>query len=330
MLVSCKKNQVQPTEEEKFSQDIPIVITGSFNGTDPGLQGNLTYNFLGYGYDITDKYNDAHSVRAEIVDIPLFASGSNNRINLSRSTQGYWENFSGENATDLLGQLSNRFEETSGLNTFKGTIINSFNDPNTLNEKYVYGYYSNIAMRMRLMIIEDYKNTVSNFLTNIFAQDVNTLSAADLVKKYGTHMITGVELGSKLSVVYQAEAPKTDRKKISSTGLRYAMKSTFGLFTGELDPMDLKALNANVNARIYINAVGGDQSKLVLTKVNNRPIINLTEWYKTTTEEKAKFIGITTKGIVPLDQLIKDAVKREAVKAYLIKYIQDNEAKIQN
>ncbi|MGY0038246.1 MAC/perforin domain-containing protein [Pedobacter sp. NJ-S-72] len=61
------------------------------------------------------------------------------------------------------------------------------------------------------------------------------LSAQELVHKYGTHVLAGVEMGSKFDVIYQAEAPEVNRASIIVEGLRYALKQTFGLMSGYLD-----------------------------------------------------------------------------------------------
>jgi len=324
-LGSCKKSpEVQKKDDGKLPADIKLTITNGNLSTDLNQQGDATYNFLGYGYDITDQYNDAASVRSEVINIPTFATGNPDRFDLSRSTSFYWENYSGENATDLAGQLSQKFDEANGLNLYKNTIASAFPGADAFNSKYVYGYYSNISVRMRMRIVADYNNLLNSYLTDSFTQDVNTLTAADLVKKYGTHVLRSVTLGSRLNAVYQAEAPVTNRKKISSTGLRYAMSTTFGLPTGELDPIDLVALNANASAKVYFYAVGGDKSMLKEVIAKNRTFINPTEWLNSTVEAKSRFIGTDKDGLIPLSDLITDVNKKAVVKAYIIKYMQDN------
>ncbi|SHM04545.1 MAC/perforin domain-containing protein [Mucilaginibacter sp. OK098] len=325
-LGSCKKSpEIQKKDDGKLPTDIKLTITNGNQSTDLNQQGDATYNFLGYGYDITDQYNDASSVRSVVINIPSLVKSNPYQFDLSRATTGYWENYSGETATDLAGKLSQKFDETSGLKVFKNTIASAFPGADTFNGKYVYGYYSAISVRMRMRIVDNYNNVLNSYVTDGFSQDVNTLTTADLVKKYGTHMLRSIAIGSRLNVVYQAEAPSTNRKMISSTGLRYAMKTIFGLATGELDPMDLVALNANTSAKVYFYAVGGDQSTLKESSVNNRTFINPTEWFGSTTEDKARFIGAAEDGLIPLYDLITDVNKKAVVKAYIIKYIQDNQ-----
>ncbi|MDP9078767.1 MAG: MACPF domain-containing protein [Bacteroidota bacterium] len=326
VLGSCKKspNQIPKKDNGTLPTDIKLTVTNGNLSNDLNEQGNATYNVLGFGYDITDQYNDASSIRSAVINIPSFAKVNPGGFDLNRSTTSYWENFSGENATNLVDQLSTQFDEANGLKVFKNTIASAFPGTDAFNSKYVYGYYSAIAVWKRMKIINDYNNALNSYVTGTFLQDANTLTAAELVKKYGTHVLRNITLGSRLNAVYQAEAPNTNREKISSTGLRYAIKTTFGLSTGELDPMDLVALNANTSAKIYFYAVGGDQSKLKEIIVNNKTIVNPTDWFGSSTEEKARFIGVAKDGLIPLYNLITDVNKKAVVKAYIIKYIQDS------
>jgi len=330
MLASCKKKSDEvSSSEEVLSENIAIEISGPFKMKDPIQQGNAKFNFLGYGYDITDEYSSANSVRAEIVDISTFSQIKNSVAN-PKSTQGYWEAYSGENALDLAAKLSNKFSLTKDLKVFGNTIAKAFPNLNPFGEKHIYGYYSSIFIRMSFLVVEDYKNDLKNYLSPNFKQDIVMLNAADLVEKYGTHLLTNINLGSKLSVVYQAEAPKDNRKNISATGLRYAMKRIFELPTGQLDPINLKELNANNFAKIYVTAVGRDQSKLEINNINDRQFINITEWSNSLTEERVKFIGLAKDGLIPLEDFILNTQKKAQVKAYIAKYIGERSVKIEN
>lgn len=270
---------------------------------------------------LTDRYDDIHSIRGAVIDIPKFVANNPFRFDLGRSTQYYWTTNVALDAADFSNQLSNNLSETKGLKVFKNSLATKFTD-DTFDKKYVYGSYSLIFQLMRLKI--NYKYDGSNYFTSAFDQDSKALSAAELVKKYGTHVLQDIKLGAKLNVLYQATTILPDRKKVSSTGLRYAMRKVFGLSTGELDPLDLYALNANSAVKIYYEAIGGDVSKLEKAMVNGNPFINTTNWSRTITPESAKFINISENGLIPLYDLINDAQKKAMVKAYIIKYMAEN------
>lgn len=328
MFASCKKKSEEIVIDEKLSPDIELVVKGAMEETPPLHQPSETYNFLGFGYDATDKFNNEVSIRASVVDITAYAAGESSRINTIRGGEGSWKTIEAENAVDLSERFSNSFEHTKGLRLFGNTIEKIFPGTIVTDKKYVYGYHNNYWIRKRYKFY--YEQSVNNFLTSDFKRDITLLSAQELVHKYGTNVLTGVKMGSKFDVVYQAEAKEGNKASIIMEGLRYAMKRTFGLPTGYLDDVNLRNLNANSSAQIYFSSIGGDMSKLKIETINNRQVVNITNWLSTNTEANARFIGAYDDGLIPLDRFIDDSVKKAEVKSYLEQYFATKEVKLTN
>ena len=205
------------------------------------------------------------------------------------------------------------------MRLFGNTIEKIFPGTVATDKKYLYGYYSNYSLRKRYVFYSD--KSVNNFLTASFKRDITLLSAQELVNKYGTHVLTGLKTGAKFDVIYQAEAPVENRNPVIMEGLRYAIKRTFGLMTGYLDDVNLTNLNANSSAKIYYSSIGGDISKLKTITINNKLMLNITDWHSSTTEDKERFIGIYNDGLAPLYSFIDDNVKKAEVKSYLEQYL---------
>lgn len=327
-LASCKKEngEIITTEMTKvLSQDINVFVKGKTKEQSL-YQWSETYNFLGFGYDVTDTYNDEVSVRANIIDIPAYAASGANRINFRRGTEGSWNTIIATDAVNLSEQFSNSAKDTRGLSVYGNTIERAFPGAAAHNKKYVYGYYSNYMVWKRYRF--HYSHAVNNFLTAGFENDLTTLSAEALVHKYGTHVLTRIKLGSKFDVVFQAEAPVDSRQQTSMEGLRYALKRTFGLMSGHLDDVNLKNLNANSSAQILFSSVGGDASQLKIETIKDRTMLNITNWSATRTEDRARFIGIEDDGLVSLDNFIDDSVKKAEVKTFIAQYFVDKAAKL--
>ncbi|MGY0038247.1 hypothetical protein [Pedobacter sp. NJ-S-72] len=158
MLVSCKKQAdevTNPDKKEKLSPDIELVVKGATQETPPLYPWSETYNFLGFGYDATDKFNDEVSVRGNVVDIPAYAASGSYRINLIRGTEGSWRTIEAENALDLSEKFSNSFKETKGLRLFGNTVEKAFPGTVATDKKYVYGYYSNYVVWKRYTFYYD-------------------------------------------------------------------------------------------------------------------------------------------------------------------------------
>ncbi len=331
-LAACKKNSEEipnPVPEEKLSPDIAFTVKGATQDVKLLYPASETFNFLGFGYDVTDKFNDQTSIRANVVDIPAYDVNGKYNVVLMRGTQSSWRTIQAENATDLSTKFSESYKATTGLKLFGNTIDQVFPGTDATDKKYVYGHYSYYMIWKVYKFY--YEQSVNNFLTADFKRDITLLSAQELVGKYGTHVLTNIKIGSKFDVVYQAEAPQSGRRgNIIMEGLRYTLKRTFGLPTGYLDEPNLRDLNDNTSAQIYYSSTGGDISKLKTETINNRLILNLNNWVASTTEDKARFIGASDDGLVPLYSFIDDAVKKAEVKAYLDQYYAAKTVKLKN
>jgi len=330
ILASCKKDSSEILEpEEVLSTDIKLMVKGETQESMPLYAASEKYNFLGYGYDVTDQFNSESSTRAGVVDMAAYAAASPGLIDLARGTESSSITILGKNAVDLSEKLSNRINSTKGQRAFGYTMLKAFPESTTTASKYVYGYYSYYMIWKRYRFYYDQR--INSYLTTGFKQDLLTLNAEALVKKYGTHILTGLSIGSKFDVLYQADGSAGfDKEATAMEGIRYALAKTFGLFSGYLDEANLRNLNANAGAEIYYSSTGGDISKLKTEKINDRVILNLNNWVATTTEDKARFTGALNDGLTPLYELIDDVQKKEEVKVYIDSYLSLKAVKLTN
>lgn len=328
MLTACKKKSEEITIPEKLSENIELVVEGEKEEKPPLYQASETYNYLGFGYDVTDRFNDEASIRASVVDVAAFDASGSYKINFARGTEGSWTTIHAKDAVDLSARFSDTYKPTRGLNIFGNTIDKIFPGTVATDKKYAYGYYSNYMVWKSYEFY--YDEGINGFLTAGFKRDVTLLNAQELVQKYGTHVLGGIRLGAKFDVVYQAEVAEGNREFIVLEGLRYALKRTFGLMSGYLDKVNLANLNANSSARIYYSSIGGDSRKLKLETLKDRQILNITDWRSTTTEDNARFIGVYKDNLIPLDALIDDNVKKAVVKSYLEQYLAAGMVKLTN
>ncbi|MFC3562555.1 MAC/perforin domain-containing protein [Pedobacter jamesrossensis] len=329
LLASCKKNSDEIIEPIKpLSPDIPLAVTGATKETEAIYPSSTLYNYLGYGYDATENFNSESSIRANVVDMPGFDADPLHTVSLNLGTKSSWTTIVAKNAVDLSEKFSNSHKETKGLRLFANTLIEAFPGAAVTDKKYIYGYYSFYMIRKTLRFY--YDQSVNNFLSNQFKQDVNLLNAENLIKKYGTHILIGLNVGAKFDVIYQAEALGENKEEISNEGFNYALKRAFGLFSGSLDDVKLINLHKNSSAKVYYSSIGGDIRKLETQKINDRTFLNISNWVSTTTEDKARFMGVLNEGLVPIYNFIDDKVKKAEVKAYLEQYFAVKAMKLTN
>ncbi|RZL37316.1 MAG: hypothetical protein EOP00_28745, partial [Pedobacter sp.] len=190
-LISCTKNEDEnPFPEEKLSADIDLVVKGATQEIKPLYPPSNVYNFLGYGYDVTDKFVDEVSVRASVLDVAKYAATNTNRINMPRNSTSSWRNVIGKDAANLSERLSNTFDATKGFKVFGNTIQSSFPTSNFTSSNYVYAYYSYYMIRKGFEFY--YESALNDFVTDDFKADFTKLNVEQLVKKYGTHVLRDI------------------------------------------------------------------------------------------------------------------------------------------
>lgn len=329
-FLSCKKQVEKPSTNDNNLPDFPISVVGpkSLNSL-PNNKIDKVYYQLGYGYDITGKYADTSAVRAKAINVAAYANVYPNRFDLSRNTVSTFNTINAVNAEDFAKQTSSQLQESQGLNLCKGTILTAFPNSNAFSAKYVYGSYSNIIQWKRVKFVQNY-DLLKNFLTPDFNADVQNLPVSDLVKKYGTHVLSDIILGAKFTVIYQAETSVADRLAKESASFTYVLSKVFGLTSGKLDAINLADLKAVSSPRVVYEAVGADLSKLVENRSGKTPTLDINNWHLSSKEADAEMIDIWSQGLIPLYELIGDSAKKAAVKNYITTYLLTEQVKVTN
>lgn len=328
-FTSCKKSTENPIiyPDPVYVPDTIVTVSKIQNVTNqPDPKGNGVYSMLGFGYDITGKYEHISAVRGQAIDVLGLAKDNDNNFNIGYGSSMEPFVVFGSNAEHFVGQFRSPGGEGKNSYLFKGTITASFPDKDSFSRKYIYGNYSLIS-RIYYAIMRYNEG----YLTPEFTQDILAMSSADLVGKYGTHVLTGIEVGQKLNIIYQAVAKDKDGERttaVVSSNFTVALKNVFGLFSGQLDKPNARDLAAVSSQKIVYDAVGGDTSTLKADPRFKTTKINITEWLRSNTKENAAFIGIRQNGLVSLDQLITDPVKKAEVKTCISKYIADQQVKL--
>jgi hypothetical protein len=262
-LSSCKKTDGNRLKEEPADVPKLEISVSALKATPNSIdsEGDANYNFLGYGYDITDKYASKASIRERVIDVPLFVVNNDKEaFSQSNSTEGFPIILNAVNAQDLSAKLSEKYDVSKGLSVFKSTILSSFPESDVLSNKYGYGYFSQVFIRRKLRI-EAAKG--SNSLTDIFTEDVATFNAEQLVKKYGTHILQRIYIGTRINVIYQSEiSDNSERWLAVREGFDYVLNTVFGFFPSNGGHFNVNALNSNSSAKLRYEVIGGDPSEI--------------------------------------------------------------------
>lgn len=330
LFASCRKSSVADSETPAPDtiKKMNIAVTGpdSFVAA-PVRQGTANFNFLGYGYNITGKYADSSSVRAQVINISAYAAANPDRVDVGRSTSGGFNTLFAKNAEDYSSKISTNLEATNGMKLFKNTITTAFPNQDAISDKYVYAQYE-YGITWKTIKTYLYDAEVKNYLTPEFSNDVQNLTPENLVKKYGTHVLAQITLGEKFDVYFQAKSSDNDKLHSSIVGFTYTLKQAFGLMSGYLDLLKPADVNAISEPKLVYEVIGGDPSKVTKTVTDKGTFVRFNDWVATCTEDKALFKDILPQGLTPLYDLIADPAKKAEVKSYITSYMEQNQVKI--
>jgi hypothetical protein len=328
--LSCKKSDVPPKVEPVLDpiEEVNLIVPENLNNPiEP--QGDPIYNVIGYGYDVTGKFDDASSIRGRVVDIAAYVEGEKptNFAPWTNSSFGY-DSYDAEHADVLAKKLSFALEVTRGKSLYGGTMSESFPKTNAFSEKYVYGYYSQYLQykSFKFWIDDQLIAKFRAYLSPSFKSDLQNLSPEMIVKKYGTHLLAEIVMGAKLHILYQAETTAEERSDVQKNGYDAAMKTTFDLWTSRMGEIDSTKLRKVKSPALSFRVAGGDPSKIKVINSTKGFRVDFSEWLKSAERQNHVFIG--TKSTIPLFSLIENKEKRTEVQTYIATYLENNEVKL--
>lgn len=340
MLSSCEKSSLEPDldppveEEDTIEEDtinLIFTIKKLDNDETNDKEGHKKYNFLGFGYDVTGKYAHASSVRAAVINIPEFVTAYPNRFVTTRTLSSTFREIYTANAEQFTKELTNIFfkqQESHNSTYFKGSITHSFPETDVNSNEYVYGLYE-LDIRDRKLSLNASDQLLAPHVTEDFQYDCLSLEAAEIIEKYGTHMLTSLYMGAKLSVNYQAGYTGKQGQQASEDSFKVGLLTYFELPPSIFPPHDFNSIKGISNPVIAMEAIGGDPSKIRMDPTSKNTKIKTAAWRESITEENARFVYLDGfDKLLPISDLIANEEKKQEVKNYIHEYIKVNEVKV--
>ncbi|MBB5619276.1 hypothetical protein HDE69_000312 [Pedobacter cryoconitis] len=322
-VTGCKKNISNP---ESTSQK---------NGTEVTSAGDKVFDLLGFGYDVTGKFASISSAQSQVIDVNKAFGDNNQNVGSNLGTQTYFDYHFGEDAIDYSSELTQSYKTSLGgflgkLKLFNAELTGSGSKNEAFSSKYSYGDISMLITQKYLRLNLTPTEIRANYLTDKFKSDVNNLSSAELVARYGTHVLSDITLGAKLVLNYRAQNNSSDRKEAVKAGA--VVNGLFGVFgmTGNITKNESLA-TANFDQTLSYRTVGGDASKGLLGEINlDKSVtkLNVGVWQSGCTLDNAALIIIGDNGLIPLWDLIEDSAKKSAVQNYIFQYLSDRQVSL--
>lgn len=202
--VSCSHNEIKIVEPDK--NNLSIVNCQADSGLVRIVAHPTTIKnrqIIGAGLDIMGGYLDISSIKAPIVDLNKYDFDYN--YTCFKDIMSFSEMFIGPNALGILDMLKGDFnievpDENFNDKLFTGTITNKFNDE--------YDYSSQFSFFIGNAYYRKYSHHIMDVLperfNDEFKNDLNTLTADQIISKYGTHVMKAAHVGCVIMSSYRS------------------------------------------------------------------------------------------------------------------------------
>ena len=336
ILSLCVINSISCTQEECINEQNN---TASFISS--RSQGDGVYESLGYGYDITENYLGEHSIKAPVINVEAFVQDHEERFDNLFIGIIEQRTYAGETAETFLKQLikdSNFTNSVAAMGKedtekgfFSGTITTGFKS-NTLysySSKYSFAKAEVLKKHKQYLLNTDVE-TLQQYLSASFLEDLNKYPAEKIVEIYGTHVLTDITVGGKYSAYYRSaiieEENRSEKTKTVNAGVKYNM-SKIGLDTnGNWSSTEITETNKkNSSWECHITSQGGTTIATNITLSPNIPPtynIDLGKWSETVDDTHSVLIDVNWNKTYPIYDLISDYNKKAELKAAVEKYIE--------
>lgn len=318
LTFSCNKvdTKVDPLENVETQYNvIPQDTVFKFKNV-----GDLKYDVLGNGYDITGNKDDIGSVRASVINMRKFFLEQRDRIDTGFTTSSYSETFAGGDARKYIDDLSLNTDYSYAVKPFTGSVTTYYNE---YSSQYSFASIDWLAERSHLSLFADVPMLI-NYLNVDFISDLQTKTATQIISIYGTHVLTDINTGGKLHMLYRSVINNTDKKEIVLKGASFALKKIMGF---DYNPQDYSISVYNKQGYANISVVGGNKMLFPVTGIidfTKPQLIDYGGWATSVYSRKpgsAVFISADHQKSIPIYELVTDIAKKNELKLAIENYI---------
>lgn len=279
---------------------------------------------LGYGYDVTGKYAHSSAVRNKILDIEAYdkdedvvyfmgSTSSGPGLSIERTKEDCLKTLGEE-----VGFSSNEISKYKNL--FKEKFDSPFkNDPTFPDLSYYYIGTSQVHVRYHLFFWYSINNPdylLSKYLTNEFKADIEAKSPEEIIKIYGTHILSGIRIGERMDYLYRYAEDK------HSNSYSWFIYNTHRYFShGPTMWGSAPKGDAPLKENMYIEVVDGtlDNSNAWMVDITNfQGERILFDGWNTITDDNLTLVDFKSQNsLIPIHEFVKDPTKKKAlIKAY--------------
>ena len=305
MPVQRSTNIIISTDDNTKSITLAVVQDANPDVLNPKL-----YGYLGRGYNARGLYANNKDVKAPVLDInKLYAGNFLDDIKNPNNTV----------ETTILGKTSvdyvTKYAKAGGIQSlpaYKEAVNRNFS-PNA----FVYSeqQFGTVRQVYKQEIIKLYDGTTADQIINCvsegFANDIQKLTAEQLVLKYGTHVITGLSYGGALEYNMSANIYNlnVNFQHALTAGYEQAYHGNTVLTIDAFN--EVKNNGGDFEQSLIVN--GGDITVLNADCTSNNQT-SYDNWINSLADRSAWVVAsFEGPGLMPLDEFINDPDKKAAV-----------------
>ena len=304
----------------------------------PRAAGDGIYDVLGYGYDITSDYLGEASVRQPVLDVEAFIRDNKGRFDNPFIGTIEQKVTAGEDAwsflqqtisnTNFSGSVAAMGKSDTSKGFFSGSITTGFKSDSKYSYSSKYSFArAEVIKKQRQYLLYTNAETLSRYLSSNFIADLNKYSADEIVRMYGTHVLTKITVGGSYRAYYKSviveEANRTEKMKTVTAGAKYNMKKVGLDANGSWNTTTITETNKkNSNWTCDIKCLGGTTSGTTITP-NQGPTttINLGAWTQSVDDTHSRLVDVDWNATYPIYDLVSDPAKKVALENAVEKYI---------
>ncbi|MCL8000493.1 MAC/perforin domain-containing protein, partial [Brucella sp. 21LCYQ03] len=267
-----------------------VITDGTESGKRATTPRSVTYNqynVSGFGYDITGRYSNEKSAKGPVID-PRKVKAAGRLQDTEPSGTDSWEEY-GENASSYSQKMSRRVNAGAGFKIFGIELSASFSSLDTssnyFDAKYIYSTYY-FTVTKRSINMNGTAATLMPHLDDNFKSDVLTYTPQELVRFYGTHVMTHIYTGGRLNISYQAETRHSNRTAAARAGAKVTA-SKFNVEVGTSSDVSETDASHNYNRTLAYSTIGGDTRHQLVGEINlevTNTVFNKTNWQNSITK----------------------------------------------
>lgn len=317
LLFACCNDQADKPELKTVATAIEINYP-----VGKGTSGDTINGLLGYGYDATGLC-DTISVKAKV-----FATLPAHRIYSGQPNTTFPTLVTGDTFDALITKINNTnviSESRVVLTQHLKSLMKIANLANSVNSNYAYTYYASTYLNLHRAFYPDADN--QQYLSSDFKRDVVSLSANEIVSKYGTHVIINSLYGTKFEVLYRCKFSSSANGFVCENLFFNRMNEFSGGVFGIIREIDTNTQQHQTDEQLIYNSTGSRKklSGIINTTDYNPNKIQLNISQVFDNENiKSQFLSIGSDGIFPIYELINDEAKKQEVKVFIENYMKTN------